>query len=322
MPAQENPDAIIAREAEQFAARMKAKAKTAKKEEEIRIEAERALAFIEAAAGIKLDPRHEFTVAKGRIDSVYDQVIIEYKNPSSSADRIGPRVDSPGTRKVVAQIKTRFLDLHDEHGQPLNSLLGVGLDGNRFVFVRFRDGEWDVREPVEVDRTSAAQFLWALFNLGRRGKPFSPEYLAADFGPDSGIARSGVQAFYDAICRTDNPKAQIFFKQWKILFAEASAQDLDTASEKVRALAASYGVPTDRLQPAKLFFALHGYYAVLMKLFASEIVAFFHNVPTPLRRIIGASTSAKLKHEMEELERGSIFRHFHITNFLEGDLFA
>ena len=30
----------------------------------------------------------------------------------------------------------------------------------------------------------------------------------------------------------------------------------------------------------------------------------------------------KLKRELEDLEAGSIFRHFKITNFLEGDLFA
>jgi hypothetical protein len=51
-------------------------------------------------------------------------------------------------------------------------------------------------------------------------------------------------------------------------------------------------------------------------------VAFFHKLPTPLKGMLSAVTSAKLKREMEELEAGSIFRHLNITNFLEGDLFA
>jgi hypothetical protein len=71
-----------------------------------------------------------------------------------------------------------------------------------------------------------------------------------------------------------------------------------------------------------MLFAVHTYYAVFMKLLASEIVAFFHKLPTPLQKMIQAPTSAKLKREMEELEAGSIFRHLNITNFLEGDLFA
>jgi hypothetical protein len=76
------------------------------------------------------------------------------------------------------------------------------------------------------------------------------------------------------------------------------------------------------LKPAELPFAVHTYYALFMKLLASEIVAFFHRLPTPLERMMTAGTSNKLKREMEDLEAGSIFRHLNITNFLEGDLFA
>jgi hypothetical protein len=40
------------------------------KEEEIRIEVERQFAFLEIETGVKLEGKHEFTVAKGRIDSL------------------------------------------------------------------------------------------------------------------------------------------------------------------------------------------------------------------------------------------------------------
>src|SRR3990172_10751439 len=82
-------DELIARKAEEFADQVRAAAAMADKEEEIRIEVERQLAFIERAAGVKLEGRHEVTVASGRVDSVYNCVIIEYKNPSSAAARIG-----------------------------------------------------------------------------------------------------------------------------------------------------------------------------------------------------------------------------------------
>ncbi len=77
-------DDLITRKAVEFATQIKAVAMIADKEEEIRIAAERQLAFIEREAGVKLEGKHEFTVASGRIDSVYDRVIIEYKNPSSA----------------------------------------------------------------------------------------------------------------------------------------------------------------------------------------------------------------------------------------------
>ncbi len=315
-------DDLISKKAVEFADQIKAAAAIAANEEEIRIEAEKQLAFIQREAGVKLEGRHEFTVASGRVDSVYDRVIIEYKNPKSHGARIGPRADSPGSKKVIKQIKDRFYDMRVEHGQPLNTLFGVGLDGNRFIFVRFRDDKWQIQDPVEVNKYSAERFLWALFNLGTKGKPFSSEYLAGDFGSEAEVARKGIHALYDAISVTKNPKAQTFFSQWKILFGEVCGYDVDNPSDKIKKLAKSYGIPIKGLKPAELLFALHSYYAIFMKLLASEIVAFFHNLPTPLQKMIQAVSSNRLKREMEDLEAGSIFRHLNITNFLEGDLFA
>lgn len=324
MPQVQSLDDLIAKKAIEYADQIKAAAAMADKEEEIRIESEKQLAFIQKEAGIKLEGKHEFTVASGRIDSVYSRVIIEYKNPKSPGDHIGPKGDSPGSKKVIEQIKKRFYDMRHEHGQPLNSLFGVGLDGNYFIFVRFRDEKWQVQEPVEVNSHSAERFLWALFNLGTKGKAFSPEYLAGDFGSEGGntVAISGIHALYDAIVTTDNPKAQIFFSQWKILFGEVCGYDVDSQSEKLRKLAEFYQVDVKNAKPAELLFAVHTYYALFMKLLAAEIVAFFHKLPTPLQKMIQATTSNKLKREMEDLEAGSIFRHLNITNFLEGDLFA
>jgi hypothetical protein len=318
----ESLDELIARKAVEFADEMKLVAAMADKEEEIRIEVEKRLAFIQKEAGIKLEGKQEFTVASGRVDSVYDRVIIEYKNPSNPGVRIGPMADSPGSKKVVEQIKKRFYDMRIEHGQPLNTLFGVGFDGRYFIFVRYRDDKWQVQEPVELSKYSAERFLWAIFNLGHKGRPFSPAYLAGEFGSEAKLAQDGIHSLYEAIAATDHPKAQTFFRQWKILFAEVCGYDVDDPSDKIRKLAQFYGVPSQGLKPAELLFAVHTYYALFMKLLASEIVAFFHRLPTPLERMMSAGTSNKLKREMEDIEAGGIFRHLNITNFLEGDLFA
>ena len=315
-------DDQIRERAKLYSERLNAVADHASKEEEIRIASEREIAFIQEATGITLEGKHEFTVASGRIDSVYDRVIIEYKNPSSPASRIGPGPESPGTKKVVAQIKRRFQDLLTEHGHAFNSLFGVGLDGKYFVFVRFRENKWSVLDPVPVTQYSSERFLWALFNLGTRGKSFSPDELAKDFGSDASMARSGVKGLYEVLLSSDHPKVLVFFDQWKILFGEVCGYDVDMPSDALKDLASSYDLSSDTVQPAQLLFALHTYYALFMKLLASEIVASFHPTPTPLRKILQAGTSAKLKRELQKLESGSIFRHLNITNFLEGDLFS
>jgi hypothetical protein len=124
MPKHESLDDLISKKAAEFADQIKAAAAMADKEEEIRIESEKQLAFIQKDAGIKLEGKHEFTVASGRVDSVYSRVIIEYKNPKS-ADKIGPKADSPGSKKVVAQIKRRFYDMRAEQK---SSSLAIDVD--------------------------------------------------------------------------------------------------------------------------------------------------------------------------------------------------
>jgi hypothetical protein len=317
-------DDIIKQHAKLYAERLTIAASKAKKEEEIRIASEHELAFVQEAAGIKLEGKHEFTVASGFVDSVYDRVIIEYKNPHSASSRLGPRVDSPGTKKVIDQIKSRFEDLKAEHGQPLNSLFGVGMDGRHFVFVRFRNGQWSIQDPVPVTQHSAERFLRALFNLGTKGKPFTALELAQDFGADGDIASAAIHSLYDALLETNSPKALIFFNEWKIHFSEVCGYDVDVPSEKVIRLAEAYGLPAKGIKAANLLFSLHTYYALFMKLLAAELVASVHHLPggTPLRKMLQAVTPTKLRRELEDLEAGSVFRHFNITNFLEGDLFA
>src|SRR5262249_27512476 len=98
----------------------------------------------------------------------------------------------------------------------------------------------------------------------------------------------------------------------------------DAPTEKIKNLATSYGLPVKGIKAAHLLFSLHTYYAIFMKLLAAEVVSSVHQLPggTPLRKMMQAATPAKLRRELEDLEAGSVFRHFKITNFLEGDLFA
>jgi SAM-dependent methyltransferase len=159
--------------------------------------------------------------------------------------------------------------------------------------------------------------------LGQKGKPYQPEYLHGDFGSDSPVAQEGVRALYEEILATENPKAQVFFNQWKILFGEVCGYDVENLSDKLKKLAEFY-VVKGKPQPAPLLFAVHTYYAILIKLLAAEIVSFFNPwMPRQVERLQSASSSpAKLKRELEELERGGIFHQMGITNFLEGDLFS
>jgi SAM-dependent methyltransferase len=313
---------IIETAAAAFAEALSAAAKSAHTEADIRSAADRELLKVEQAAGIRLEARHEFTVASGRVDSVYDRVIVEYKNPASASDRIGATLQDAGTNKLLEQIKSRFADLNAEHGQPVESLFGVGLDGNRILFVRHRDGTWVAEAPVPLTAASAARLLWALFNLGAGGRPFSANYLAQDFGGSSPAAGGMVRALYASLKDSEDPKAQTLFAEWKSLFGIVCGYEALASNEQGAGLAKLYGVVGPTVDFGLLLFSAHTYYALLMKLLSAEIVGVYHGLPSITQKILRAPTTVSLKRELHDLEAGGIFQHIGIRNFLEGDLFA
>jgi SAM-dependent methyltransferase len=311
-------DEIVHENAAIVADQIQKAAEWAKSEMDLQIEVAGALKGFAREAKITLEGHHNVTIATGRPDSVYGSVIVEYKDPGT----LSPKKDARPNRDVVDQLKKRFYDVNREEHRNWNSMFGVGTDGKYLIFLRFRDDKWTDQEPLEVDRHSTERFLWALYNLGQKGKPYQPEYLHGDFGSESPIAHEGVRTLYEEILKTENPKAQVFFNQWKILFGEVCGYDVENPSDKLKKLAEFYSV-NGKPQPAQLLFAVHTYYAVLIKLLAAEIVSFFNPwMPRQVEKLQNATTSAKLKRELEELERGGIFHEMGITNFLEGDLFS
>ncbi len=285
---------------------------------DLQIEVASALKAFARRAQIMLEGHSDITVATGRPDSVYGSVIVEYKTPHY----LSPNKDAAPNKALIEQLKSRFYDFRREENRDWSSMFGVGTDGSYFIFVRFRDKQWTDQEPLPIDRHSAERFLWALYNLGQKGQPYQPEYLDGDFGSDSPVAQEGVRVLYEEILSTTNPKAEVFFNQWKILFGEVRGYDVENPSDKLEKLAEFYGIG-GTTQPAQLLFAVHTYYAILIKLLAAEIVSFFNPWMTrQVERLLNAKTSSGLKRELEELERGGIFHQMGITNFLEGDLFS
>jgi len=314
----ESLDEVVSHSAAVLAEQIQAAASWAKSEMDLQIEVAGALKDFAKRAQIKLEGHHNVTIATGRPDSVYGSVIVEYKDPGT----LSSTKDAAPNKAVIDQLKKRFYDMKREEHREWKTMFGVATDGFFFIFLRFRDDKWTDQEPLEVNRYSTERFLWALYNLGQKGKPYQPEYLHGDFGSDSSLAQDGVRELYDEIRATDNPKAEVFFSQWKILFGEVCGYDVENLSDKLKKLAEFYGVK-GKPQPAPLLFAVHSYYAILIKLLAAEIVSFFNPwMPRQVAQLQNATTPAKLHRELQELERGGIFHQMGITNFLEGDLFS
>jgi len=313
-------ESLIQNHAEMMAGQMVGVAKWSKSEEDVRHECNKLIDDFLKKAGLKVKGRHEYGLAGGRIDSKYGGVIIEYKDPKGSG-KITENRNAPGVKAVVTQIKKRFFDFHSEKKIELERIFAVGCDGDTFVFVRYRGGNVEVEDPQPVTPHTVERLLRALVSLGAKGYSFTPDNLCDHFGGEGRIAQEGIARIYEVISTTKSRKAQVFFKQWQILFGEVCGYDVHGQSTKIKKLGEHYCIPNAK--PAELLFAVHTYYGILIKLLAAEIVSSFSPLGmSTLKKLVAAPTSAKMRSDLESLEQGGIWSQLGIRNFLEGDLFS
>ncbi len=153
-----------------------------------------------------------------------------------------------------------------------------------------------------------------------------PENLVTDFGPKTIQAQRAVRALYTALHSSKHPLVTKLFEQWRLFFSEATDYSEWSAriesKEEFRTFVKGMGLDPKYTEAARVFFALHTYYALLIKLVASLAAArFAGGESAPLARLTGKTGDA-LKTEFTDLERGGLFREYGIRNFLEGDFFG
>jgi hypothetical protein len=206
-PKPESLDEIVGQSAVVIAEQIRNAANWAKSEMDLQVEVEGILKDFARQAKIDLKGHQDVTIATGRADAVYGSVIIEYKKPGT----LSPNKEAAPNKAVVDQLKRRFYDMNREEHRNWRSMFGVGTDGKYFIFLRFRDDKWTDQEPLEVNRYSTERFLWALYNLGQKGKPYQPEYLHGDSGSEGTVAQEGGRLFLEGAPGTENPSGQVLF---------------------------------------------------------------------------------------------------------------
>ncbi len=315
-------DRIAAEQAKVVSRELLAAARQGGTEADFRREAALILDRAGSVAGLTVVPRDEFTVARGRVDSLYNRLILEYKKPGVLSTSNMNRTN----QTVIQQVKDYILDVAKREKREAHRLAGVATDGFYYIFVR-RVGEgWSVDDPVPVNAASTETFLRLLFSLCI-GAALVPENLIEDFGPRTLRAQRAVRALYHALEISKDPLVGKLFEQWKLFYSEATdyaswAEEIES-KEEFRSFVKGMGLDPKRAEAAKVFYALHTYYALLIKLVAWLAAARFageEDSPKGLKKL-ATKTGSDLREAFADLERGGIFREYGIRNFLEGDFF-
>lgn len=273
--------------------------------------------------GIPLIVHEERTLATGRADATYNRMIIEYEAPG----RLRESVTHGPTAHAIKQAKDYVEGVAAQENQKEERLLGVALDGFYFIYVRKVAGHWTDPEVEPVNDKSVARFLRLLVSL-TSGKAMIPENLVKDFGSQTLRAQRVASALYNSLCSVlDSDKPGIvgkIYEQWKTFYAQVSGYEEGSSKlnrKELSRFSKGMGVRVDAVKPARLLFTVHTYFALLIKLISYYSMSrFVSTFGTRFGSLYQLDDTA-LKNEMDELERGGLFRTLGIRNFLEGDFF-
>jgi len=314
-------DDLIERRAPRIARAIQAAAKGSPLEAEFREPVEELLAEFADAAGVELRTHHEYTVASGRADSVYNRLVIEYKRPGKLSKYRGSRSNA----SAIEQTKSYIEDI--ERSQRLKDarMVGVVTDGSWMIYCRHVADRWHVEQPVPVETDSVARLLSLLVRL-QSGAALIPENLIEDFGSETLTAQRATQALYAALRRWDDELTRKLFEQWQTLFGEITGYEEGGASLKgkkgFKRFARGMGLKPEAVDPSHLLFSVHTYFALLVKLIAwLTLSRYVTSEEAPFAELHQLPTE-DLKAALADMERGGVFRRYGIRNFLEGDFFG
>jgi len=276
------------------------------------------------ALDVPLLVQEERTLATGRADATYNRLIIEYEAPGRLRDNVqhGP------TAHAIQQAKDYVEGVARQERQQVHRLIGVAFDGCFFIYVRKVEGHWTDPEVEPVNEQSVARFLRLLVSL-TSGKALLPDNLVQDFGSNTIYAQRIASSLYQSLSQTlDDGDVDIvdkLFEQWQTFFGEVTGYEEGSTPlrnrPELRQFARGMGLDVRTVDPPRLFFTVHTYFALLIKLIAYYALSRFVSGFGTRFGSMYQLDDDDLKREMEELERGGIFRTLGIRNFLEGDFF-
>ncbi len=331
-----------------LASQIQQAAQDARSEEDLKMRVEPLLqkAFSQIGVDVEAVEYEKRTALKAKMDAVYGYVIIEYKIPGSLGK-------VPSRRKAQRQVE-RYLQEESLRHKPheeyfLEKAVGVVIDGQHILFVRYSRLPRMVTTPVPIEEKQPCLFpgkpvargfhLLGPFPIARDSlsnllifmratarKPLTAENLAKVFGPENVVARQAVVELYSAAMRAHRlgapSRIKTFFTEWDRIFGMVYGEELEKAQKAAEETSELYQLPGG-IRLKQLLFAIHTYYAFLMKLIAVELLAMqSESMVESFARDLTALDDSTLKERLVHLESGADFNRQGIVNFLEADFFS
>jgi len=273
------------------------------------------------SADVPFETREEYRLDSGIADAVSDRLVLEYKAPNF----LQKSRDATPNQRAIDKIEGYIEDVARREQRDIQKMAGVILDGHYFIFLRKLERGWQDDSIVGVGARSVEQFL-RLLVFSSTGVALTPENLVKDFGIEQPRTQRFIQSLEISLRNAQDPLVGKLFEQWKTFFSQAIEYKEAFSSSKLRELANfAQKLGVDLKEPEAFFFAIHTYYALLVKLISWLALSRYKGAKlgAPVFAKLATLSSDELKRELSMMEKGGIFRDYYlIRNLLEGDFFS
>lgn len=274
--------------------------------------------FLDLNIEKQINSEQEYSVYKGRIDSLYGNVIIEYKAPG----RVNDNINNSSNKEFIEQVKRQIIGLALKNSFSKEKILGAIFDGKNIIYVKYKNNEWEVSNVQKVTQESLALFLKRVLSLSIEKKALIIENLLRDFDSESRLTKSFIKKlYYCYVTNNEYKKVELLFEQWKQLFREICGYDFETLDIKIRELKNIYEI-NDNVKIEYLIFSIQTYFALIIKFLSIEVLRYISSKRDNGLNNFRIEDSEKLKNQLEDMEQGGLYKKLGISNFLEGDFFG
>ena len=317
--------------------------KRSKNEEEIRIATNILLRSVSEQLGISRHVDNERTyMAGGRADSIYQQLIFEFKKPGHLRTERGRNEAIHGRderdRGLFHYLVNQTLmapEVSDDLSflEHISSLVGVAFDGQQFLFTRFKPSiestqlshpsktAWNkpaikTEQPVELEVTfsrSVEHGIRQLFLLLRSTTKtkLTSANLIESFSHESALTKQCIPYLFHLLEteKSKNMRINTLFLEWRRIFGEIFVGTETDFTKFSSSLKEMYGIE-GRAGIEDLLFVLQTYYSMVIKLMVHLMLGV---VSDPLAK----TRPPRTKSELHALFSGTTASNLLVTNFFE-----
>jgi hypothetical protein len=319
----------------------------AKNEEDIRVATNIYLQKLTEHLGLNNRRQNEVTyIYGGRADSVYQNLIFEFKAPKKFSSKVGidqalygrDENDRGLFHYLINSTLQEDTVIDDESFcEVIKTKIGIAFDGTSFIFVRFKYGnelielfdenktKWskniNKNQPLYFDIDISRDFASGIRKLSLLARSTKKKILSADnlllsFSNETELSQATINYLYLLLNKgiKNNPRINTLYLEWNRIFGEIYGEVETDFTNYRTELIEMYQLPKN-LDIKKCLFVLQTFYSIVIKLIIQNLLFSLKHPLEPVKK-------PKHKSDLSSLFSGGNASENLVDNFFEIHFFV